>query len=57
MFAYGPGKATTRGIDPIEYVTPAFYYRLWTVVATILISVALLLVDALQRVADEPEEG
>jgi hypothetical protein len=53
VFVYGPGTATTRGIDPIEYHTPAFYYRLWTVVATVLSSVALLVVDTLHRVGDE----
>lgn len=56
-FAYGPSTATTRGIDPIEYWTPAFHYRLWTVVATVVISAALLIVDALLRAGDDSDKG
>lgn len=52
-FAYGASSATTRGIDPIEYVTRDFYYRMWTIVGTGAVSVVLLLVDAMRRVGND----
>jgi hypothetical protein len=52
VFAYGPGTMTTRGIDPIEVRTSAFYYRMWTFVASVAISVALLVIDSLVRIDD-----
>lgn len=52
-FAYGASSATTTGIDPIEYVTRDFYYRMWTIVGTGAVSVVLLIVDAMRRVGND----
>lgn len=53
LVAFGPGYATSGGIDPVIVRTPAFYQRMWTIILSLAIAGILLIVEALRHVDGE----